>query len=439
MKKLLALMAALAMLLSCTAALADEAPADEAPEAALIALPLTVYSQTDIDRDVLAVDLAAMGYDESVLMKADAVAAVLTEADERLTLDDTGFQWDLILGGRDIFTVAGEVTDAGFTLGSNLFPSHVFSFSNEELDSLARSVSSKYKEETKAMERIDVNALARAIAPIFEKFMVNGLAAFKGGEEEKGDFSLNGNSYNTMAPVDVDLAALSSALTQFEKDLLADPTVAVTIAQFDRSGKYTKAVEKAIDPANAPALHLETYANVDDEGDQSGPVDTTFTLTMPGQKDPAARGDVLVDGEDVTAAVQFLTTDANMTMTARKTEAGHVYRGDLNVKGLYFGCVAEVGEKDEKYNDTDIYFLDPQNSLLRQSSTMTHEGERTFDLSKGTPVTLADLTAKNNKAVMTSLGMDATIGVAGITAAASEALPEEVSAMLALFSLSAKG
>ena len=37
MKKLLALMAALAMLLSCTAALADEAPADEAPEAALIA------------------------------------------------------------------------------------------------------------------------------------------------------------------------------------------------------------------------------------------------------------------------------------------------------------------------------------------------------------------------------------------------------------------
>ena len=434
MKKLLALMIALAMLLSCTVALADEAP-----EPALIALPLTIYSRTDIDRDVLAVDLAALGYGESVLMKADAVAAVLAEADERLTLDDTGFQWDLILGGRDIFTVAGEVTDAGFTLGSNLFPNHVFSFSNEELDSLAKSVSSRYKEETKAMERIDVNALARAIAPIFEKFMTNGLAAFKGGEEEKGDFSLNGNRYNTVVPIDVDVAALSSALVRFEKDLLADPTVAVTIAQFDRSGKYTKAVEKAIDPANAPALHLESYSNVDDEGDQSGPIDTTFTLTMSGQKDPAARGDVLVDGEDMTATVQFLTADANMTMTSRKIEAGHVYRADLNVNGLYFGCEAEVGEKDEKYNDTDIYFLDPQNKLLRLSSTMTHEGERTFDLSKGIPVSLSDLTAKDNKAVKTSLGMDAAIGVAGITAAASEALPEEVSAMLALFSLSAQG
>ena len=435
MKKLLALMAALAMLLSCTAALADEAPADEAPEAALIALPLTVYSQTDIDRDVLAVDLAAMGYDESVLMKADAVAAVLTEADERLTLDDTGFQWDLILGGRDIFTVAGEVTDAGFTLGSNLFPSHVFSFSNEELDSLAKSVSSKYKEETKAMERIDVNALARASAPIFEKFTTNSLAAFKGGEEEKGDFSLNGNSYNTMAPVDVDLAALSSALTQFEKDLLADPTVAVTIAQFDRSGKYTKSAEKALDPAKAPALHLDTYATVDDEGDQSGPTDTVFALTMPGKKDPDATGDVLQNGEDVTANIQFPAASTNMTLNSQKTDAGHIYRADLYVSGLYFGCVADVGETDGKYNDTDIYFIDPQNKLISQHSTMTHEGELTYDLSKGTPVTMGDLSAKD-RSVLTGLSADAMLGLASISNAASEALPEEVSAMLALFSLS---
>ena len=434
MKKLFAMMLALAMLLSCTAAFADAAPADEAP---LIVMPLTIYSQTDIDRDVLALDLAAMGCDESVLLKADTVAAVLTEADERLTLDENGFQWDLILSGRDIFTVAGEITDAGFVLGSNLFPNHVFSFSNEEMDSMARSVSSKYKEETRAMERIDVDALARAITPIFDKFITAGLSAFKGGEEEKGEFSLNGVSYNTKAAVDVDVAALSSALTQFYKDLLADPTVAVTIAQFDRSGKYTKTVEKAIDPANAPALHLEAYTNVDDEGDQSGPVDTTFTLTPAGKKDPALKGDVLADGEDVTATVQCLTADINMTYTSRKIEAGHVYKVALNVNGMYFGCQAEVGEKDEKYNDTDIYFLDPQNKLIRQSSTMTHEGERTFDLSKGTPVSLTDLTSKK-RSVLAGLSTDAMIGMASISAAASEALPEEVSAMLTLFSLSAK-
>ena len=68
MKKLFAMILALAMLLSCTAALADAAPAEEASEAPVIAMPLTIYSKTDSDRDVLALDLAAMGCDESVLL-----------------------------------------------------------------------------------------------------------------------------------------------------------------------------------------------------------------------------------------------------------------------------------------------------------------------------------------------------------------------------------
>ena len=437
MKKLFALMMALAMLLSCTAAFADAAPAADAPEAALIATPLTIYSETDIDRDVLALDLTAMGKDEAFLMKADTVAAVLTEATERLTLTDTGFQWDLMLGGRDIFTVAGAMTDAGFTLGSNLFPNHVFTFSNEELAGLSDAIASKYKDETKAMERIDINALARAITPHFNDFIATGLAAFKGGEAQQGDYVLDDISYNTMVPIDVDVAAIYNAMLKLEQDLLADPTVAVTIAQFDRSGKYTKAAEKAMDPANAPALHLDVYTTTDDEGDQSGPIDTTFTLTMPGKQDPAAIGDVLQNGEDVTANIQFPAASTNMTLNSQKTDAGHIYRADLYVSGLYFGCVAEVGETDGKYNDTDIYFIDPQNKLISQHSTMTHEGELTYDLSKGTPVTIADLSAKD-RSVLTGLSADAMLGLASISNAASEALPEEVSAMLALFSLSQK-
>lgn len=66
---------------------------------------------------------------------------------------------------------------------------------------------------------------------------------------------------------------------------------------------------------------------------------------------------------------------------------------------------------------------------------MTHEGELTYDLSKGTPVTMGDLAAKN-RSVLTSLSTDAMIGLASISNAASDALPEEISAMLALFSLS---
>jgi len=433
MKKLFALLAALAMLLSCAAAFADVAPDGEAPAEPVIATPLTIYSETDIDRDVLALDLAAMGLDEGAILKADTVAAVLTEATERLTLVDNGFQWDLMLGGKDILTVAGEFTDAGFVLGSNLFPNHVISISNEEMAGAA----SRYEDQNKALERIDINALARAVAPHFSNFIATFMAAFDAGETQQGDYTLNGIRYNTLVPIDVDVAALSSALTQLEKDLLADPTVAVTIAQFDRSGKHTKAVEKAIDPANAPALHLDVYATVDAEGNQSGPVNTAYTVTMPGKNEPAVKGDVVANGEDVTATAQFLTKEINMAMDSRKTETGHVYKGDLTINGLYFGCEAEVSENDGYYNDTGIYFLDPDHRLISQRSTMAHEGALTYDLSKGTPVTLADLTSKKSNALK-ALGTDAMIGTALITSAAGEALPEEVSAMLSLFSLSSK-
>ena len=438
MKKLLALMMALAMLLSCTGALAETTAVDEASEAPVIKTPLNIYSETDIDREALATDLTALGQDESFLLKADTVAAVLTEAAERLTIVDNGFQWDLLLGGKDIFTVAAEITDEGFTMGSNLFPNYVFKFSNEELNDLAKAVSAQYEEQNKAMERIDVNALARAVGPIFENYLAASLAAFEGGESQRGDFKVNDVSYNTMVPVEMDVAAFANALTQLEQDLLADPTVAVTLAQFDRSGKITKSVEKTIDPANAPAVHLEFYTNTDEAGNQSGPMDTTFTVTMPGKKDPDIKGDVWTDGEDVTANVQFLNADINMVLSSRKTENGHVHKADLNVNGLYFGCVADVGENDQKYNDTEIFFLDPENSLISQRSTMTHENGLTFDLSQGTPITLSDLKGKDSS-VLAGLSTDVMLGLASIATAASEALPEEVSAMLALFSLSSEG
>ena len=46
---------------------------------------------------MLALGLVAMGKDEAFILKADTLAAVLTEASTRFTLDDTGFQWDLMV------------------------------------------------------------------------------------------------------------------------------------------------------------------------------------------------------------------------------------------------------------------------------------------------------------------------------------------------------
>jgi len=136
---------------------------------------------------------------------------------------------------------------------------------------------------------------------------------------------------------------------------------------------------------------------------------------------------VVSDGENVTATVDFPAAGANLVL---KGKNGNIHKADLYIKDKYFGFAVEG---DEKTTETSIYFVDPQNKLIHQRDTVSDEGERTFDLSAGTPVTPADL---KNDDVKASLAADAMMGLASISAAASEALPEEVSAMLALFSLS---
>ena len=423
MKKLLALL--LVFVLALTACLTTA-----------VAETRSVLSETDVDRDVLALGLAAMGKNEAFILKADTLAAVVTEASTRFTLDDTGFQWDLMLGGKDILPVAGEMDDEddNFILGSNLIPNYVFTFSNEEMGKLFTAATDrKTREQTKALSRIDLEALGRAVNPHIDDFIAAVTAAFKPGEAQQGEYVKNGVSYNTMWPIEVDTVAIAEALNQLEQDLLADPTVAVTIAQF---GELKQAAEAAIDPAKAPEVRLESYMNVDASGNPGSDSDTYFTVTPAGKKDPAMTGDVVSDGENVTATVEAPAANIKLVLQGKlgvEGKPGSINKADLYVKDKYFGLVVEG---DEQTSETSIYFVDPQNKLVSQRDTVSNDGERTFDLTKGTPVTSADMKDEKTKS---AVSMDAMMGLAGIYSAASEALPEEVGAMVALLNLAQSG
>ena len=241
-------------------------------------------------------------------------------------------------------------------------------------------------------------------------------------------------SYNTMWPIEVDSVAIAEALNKLEKDLLANPTVAVTIAQF---GEIKQKTEKAVDPANAPNIHLESYMNVDAQGNPGSDSNTFFTVTPAGKKDPAITGDVVSDGENVVATVEYPAVGATLTLTGKvgaEGKPGSINKADLYVKDKYFGLT--VDQIDEQTTETSIYFVDPQNKLVSQSDTVSYDGERTFDLTKGTQITAADMKDEKTKS---AVSMDAMMGLAGIYSAASDALPEEVSAMVALLNLAQSG
>lgn len=439
MKKLFALLLALAMLLSCTAALADAAAPVEAPAVAPespLAGPLTIYAKTTIDREVLAVDLAALGLDDTTIALVDTFAAVLAESAERLVIADNGMQWDMILKDKDILSIAGKATDQGLSLGSSVIPNYTIDFSAEEVQSFIQSMASMMPEEE--APNFDVNALTETVVTHLNSFIETAANAIETGEPQTGDYVMDGISYNMCVPMDVDVAAISTALNQMVKDLLADPTVAAAIAQYDKSGKVAQSTETMLNPETVPAVHLDMYMTIDEQGNQSGPVDTAFyVVDVNSTEEPLTTGDVLVNGEDVTVNVQFLTAGINMTFTATKVETGNRFSTDIYANDMYIGWSAELGidQDGTRYNDADIYFLDPEKPLVCVHTTMAHEGELTFDLDGKKSVTLTDLTAKDGKA-LSSLAMDAMMnGLGGILSAATEAMPDEVGTLLTLFGL----
>lgn len=177
--------------------------------------------------------------------------------------------------------------------------------------------------------------------------------------------------------------------------------------------------------------------NVDASGNPSSDSDTTFTVTPAGKKDPAITGDVVSDGENVVATVEYPAAGATLTLTGKvgaEEKPGSINKADLYVKDKYFGLT--VDQIDEKTTETSLYFVDPQNKLVSQRDTVSDGEQRTFDLTKGTAVTMADLKDDKTKS---AVSMDAMMGLAGIYSAASDALPDEVGAMVALLNFAQSG
>ena len=84
MKKMLALLMALVLALSCTLALAETAQTTETtdPTSTPAFNGLTVESEYDVDREALKNTLAKFGLDESLITIVDTIAAVFDQSGE---------------------------------------------------------------------------------------------------------------------------------------------------------------------------------------------------------------------------------------------------------------------------------------------------------------------------------------------------------------------
>ena len=152
MKKLLAVLLALALALSCTLAMAETTEA--APAADSQPFPgLTIESEYDVDRDTLKAALGKMGMDESIITLIDTLAAIVDQTGEKVVIANEGFQAEILMKGNSLLNLVGLANDKGLTFGSNLIPNYALSLSFDELGDMIAGALQQAAEEADTPEQ----------------------------------------------------------------------------------------------------------------------------------------------------------------------------------------------------------------------------------------------------------------------------------------------
>ena len=434
MKKLLAMLLALIVALSCTLSLAETADAAALPE-------ITITGKYAVDREVLANVLTTFGVDEKTAGIADAAAAVMNELGERLILADNGLELGLSLKGTDLFTLVGELSDAGISLGSSIIPSYVLTLSGETLAAALQSAAGDVADD---LSSLDFSALGEALSGHAQTFITSCVSAVSYGEAVPGDYVMDGISYNVMVPINVDMEAIMNALDTFMNAITADENVQAAVKQLEDKGfNFSADNSEPLADEPLPKLDFEAYMTMYEEGNTTGATDVVFKVYPPESEEVATMGDVLVEDDRVRVIVQIFDTEdadatpVNVMYEVNSIDGGQQHHMELYVNDMYFGFVCSVAVKDAVTIDSEVYVLDSEKPLLCENVVITQDGQRTVALNDGSKqvIALEDLIeGENAESLRSTLMMEALFsGIGGIIAGASEAMPEEVGALMSLF------
>ena len=420
MKKLTALLLALLLVLSGTLALAEESA---------MAFPsITLTDEIDINRDAAKTILAAMELQDDQIEFVDSVLAILSAVNERLTIADGGIQLDIGLNGDDVFSIGGELTDDGLAIASTLFPSYVLTVSAETIMKALEGLTS-----TMSPDGAEASLPAEAMAAIQEyanQFIDAVKPAIGIGEVEVGEFTFEDMTFNTMVPIHVDTVTIAQAAKTFMEQVNSDETITAALESMSKLGIDTSAelnLPEELSEENVPAVSITAYANVDENGNQSGPIYAVAEITEYGKDAPTATIDVLADDPNLQLQLDVPEAQTNALFTLTSDDTGFNGQLDLYYQGAYFGLDinAEMGETITLA--IDFYAFDSENPLFSEVSTLTMGGQRTLPISGTDKQILSAETLVSGEDETATIGLTMDVlfnGLGGVISAVTEAVPE---------------
>lgn len=435
MKKMLAVLLALVLALSCTLAMAETTDTVES----MSFQGLTIESEYDVNREVLKNVLTQMGLDEATLTIIDTVAAIIDQAGERLVVAKDGAQCELLLKDTSLVNLVALVSDSGVTIGSNLVPNYALGITFEEIGSM---IISMIQEQADSMESLDIPALQEALTTHVNTFITACTGAVIPGEIQQGDFVQDGISYNSMLPMQIDLPTIVTAANELCQNLQKDESVKAALQKLALMGVNVDLEQSnsldSVDTATLPTVNVEVYMNVNEQGEQSDPTQVSVFVTPAGETDPATVVYTKVNGNSITVEAQFISANTSLNYSMDRDPADPLSincRLDAYVGDFYAGFAAVVASNDEAVTyDAYVYVQDTEKAIAEEHGSITMTGELTQSVSdEATVLTLTDLTGENSSDALGGLGMDLLMSGMGVLSTAAELMPDEVNTITSLF------
>lgn len=423
MKKLLALIVALMLALTCTSAFAQ-----------------TVVTQVTIDRDLAKEMLPTFGVPEEQLGLVDAVLAVVNALGVRVTTVEDGAQVDLSLNDADALSLGWATDDAGAGIVSTLFPNYYLTIQNETIAQMMEQMAANMPGAggEGGAGGMDMAAMGEVFGKYIAKWMEACAAAGQPGEPVEADFEYDNYVFDTMVPVTVDMDAIREATQTLMDELLADeaaigmlkgmmqnmPQGGATAEAPDFEAQFKAGFEEWM--AHFPdTVTAELYTN----SDGSEPFYMTAESAYEGSEAPFFTCYMFYENaQNMDMGFAMEMTDEETSETATMTVGFAMQDTDMkmyvDMGGMYIGLNISAVEPDMIF---DVFFMNPDKPLLSVKVEITDDGDRTLPVEADGKTTLAveEIMANGNSAAAQGLYGDIQgNGLGTLLSVAMQQVPE---------------
>lgn len=431
MKKLLALLLALIMALSCVGAFAEEPEAEGI--ASIPEIPdFTVAWESNANIEALTALLPMFGIDEETMGLMQSVLPLLAETCGQIVFANQGLQFDIGIKGQTILTVAGEKVEGGYALASDILPSYVITLADETIEAIIEQFTAQAEE---ALSGVDMEALIENVTGYAMEFVSACMSAVSFGDAELGEYPFEDLelTFNCRMPVIVDMEAIKGAFEALISEIKSDEAIGGLIDALSGMGLP---IDLSEDPEIIlPEVTVYAYGNVDEEGNEvEGPTLVTAEATV---EEVTVLVTVLVEEDGVCVLVEVPSQQTSVSVYFTTDDEGIAVSIAADAMGMQFMENIGVSIGDEFVITSESYFMDMENPIATETLVFAWGGERDFivlDENK-TAIGLEQIMADEEGEVTGALLADVmSNGLGNLIAKVSQIMPEEMVALMNMLS-----